>query len=205
MQSPESGTINHENPVNAVYTLMRGIEYDGEYFYGPQKIETAQISDSIWQSEYQKSVAADYKTGAEIPVDTNCLDVISEFLTVCHGRLAECAGNFIIQTVQPNSPVLSFTDDDILSTEERSFTPFLGLSETVNGISATYPSPEDGWQNQSAPPLISTELEAEDDNRRLLSDVQLPFCPFPEQVQRLMSSALAEAQKSAKTHIHIVT
>ena len=47
--------------------------------------------------------------------------------------------------VEPDASVASFLDADIISTESQRFTPFIGLSDAVNGISVVYPSPEDGW------------------------------------------------------------
>lgn len=70
-----------------------------------------------------------------------------------------------------------------------------GLADTINGVSANYPSPQDGWVSKTAPPLYRTDLEAIDGNRRLMADVDLNFVPYAEQVQRLMRSALEEARR----------
>ena len=78
------------------------------------------------------------------------------------------------------------TDGVIISTEEQSFTPFFGLADTVNGISASYPSPADAWNSKVAPPLRNTDYQTLDGGRRLMATVSLDFVPYDGQVQRLV-------------------
>ncbi|WP_234899220.1 phage tail protein, partial [Agrobacterium pusense] len=101
----------------------------------------------------------------------------------------------VVALLRESHEAAGFTDDDILSTEEQEFTPFLGLADTINGVSANHPSPADGWVAKTAPPIYRTDLEVIDGNRRLMADVDLNFVPYPEQVQRLMKSALEEARR----------
>lgn len=189
---------DHDNPVHLIYTLARGLEYGSEWFYGAQKIVAVQLPAQAWSDQATKCVNAGFKLGAEIRVDTDAIDVIAEALSSCNGRMAESGGFLRILAVEPDAPVFSITDDDLLTTDEASFTPFIGLSDAVNGISVVHPSPDEGWGNITAPPLYRTDLEAEDDNRRLVTDVELPFVADDEQVQRLMKTALEEARKARK-------
>src|SRR5690606_18365948 len=89
-----------------------------------------------------------------------------------------------------------------LATDEESFTPFFGLADTVNGIVATYPSPEEGWSETTAPPYYRSDLEAKHGNRRLLATVSLSYVPYPESVQRLIKAAIIEAQRERR---HTIT
>mgnify|MGYP000507105293 CR=1 FL=1 len=177
------------------------MEYEDEWFYGSQTIVSSQMDNTNWGAQKQKCIDADYKIGGEVFVDVEVVDTISESLTSCNGKMAESGGRFRILAVEPDAPVATFTDDDILVTSSQTFTPFMNLSNAVNGISAVYPSPSEGWQNQTAPPLIRKDLEKEDDNRRMISDVELPFVTDDEQVQRIMKTALDEARR-AKKHNH---
>ena len=195
-------STTHDNPVDFIYTVMRGIEYDGDWFYGSQKMQPSQLAGGDWGVQRQKCIDANYILGGEITVATSAIDSVAEALASCGGRMAESGGQFRMLAVEPDASVASFVDDDIISTESRRFTPFIGLSNAINGISVVYPSPEDGWQNQTAPPLIVPGLEAEDDNRRLMSDIDLPFVTGDAQVQRLMQNALQEARRARK---HTIT
>lgn len=139
-----------------------------------------------------------YRCGGEVTIDAALSIALEAINATCQGRIAEIGGIYQMFVGAPDAPVIHFTDDDILSTEEQSFTPFFGLSDTINGIIATYPSPADGWAVKTAPPIHRTDLEARHGNRRLMASVELTFVPYPEQVQRLMSSALLEGQRARR-------
>ncbi len=191
-------------PAVQIYNLLRGITYNGQWFYGLQNMAAARLPAAAWVAQIEKHRAGiqestgwvnTYRSGGEIQVDAPLTSAVEALLTACQGRISEVGGVYYLHSGAPDAPVIAFTDDDILSTEEQEFTPFLGLADTINGVSANYPSPADGWVTKTAPPLYRTDLEAVDGNRRLMADVDLNFVPYPEQVQRLMKSALEEARR----------
>ncbi|MFK3847945.1 phage tail protein [Agrobacterium pusense] len=191
-------------PAVQIYNLLRGITYNGQWFYGLQNLSSSRLPAAAWIAQIEKHRAGTlestgwvntYRSGGEIQVDAPLTSAVEALLTACQGRISEVGGVYYLHSGAPDAPVIAFTDDDILSTEEQEFTPFLGLADTINGVSANYPSPADGWVAKTAPPLYRTDLEAIDGNRRLMADVDLNFVPYPEQVQRLMKSALEEARR----------
>lgn len=191
-------------PAVQIYNLLRGITYNGQWFYGLQNMAAARLPAAAWIAQIEKHRAGiqestgwvnTYRSGGEIQVDAPLTSAVEALLTACQGRISEVGGVYYLHSGAPGAPVINFTDDDILSTEEQEFTPFLGLADTINGISANYPSPADGWVAKTAPPLYRPDFEASDGNRRLMADVDLNFVPYPEQVQRLMKSALEEARR----------
>ncbi|MGQ8632105.1 phage tail protein [Agrobacterium sp. DKPNP3] len=191
-------------PAVQVYNLLRGITYNGQWFYGLQNLSSSRLPSAAWIAQIEKHRAGTlestgwvntYRSGGEIQVDAPLTSAVEALLTACQGRISEVGGVYYLHSGAPGAPVINFTDDDILSTEEQEFTPFLGLADTINGISANYPSPADGWVAKTAPPLYRPDFEASDGNRRLMADVDLNFVPYPEQVQRLMKSALEEARR----------
>ncbi|WP_142627923.1 phage tail protein [Rhizobium sp. P007] len=191
-------------PAVQIYNLLRGITYNGQWFYGLQNLSSSRLPAAAWIAQIEKHRAGTlestgwvntYRSGGEIQVDAPLTSAVEALLTACQGRISEVGGVYYLHSGAPGTPVIAFTDDDILSTEEQEFTPFLGLADTINGVSANYPSPADGWVAKTAPPLYRTDLEAIDGNRRLMADVDLNFVPYPEQVQRLMKSALEEARR----------
>lgn len=191
-------------PAVQIYNLLRGITYNGQWFYGLQNLSSSRLPAAAWIAQIEKHRAGTlestgwvntYRSGGEIQIDAPLTSAVEALLTACQGRISEVGGVYYLHSGAPEAPVIAFTDDDILSTEEQEFTPFLGLADTINGVSANYPSPADGWVAKTAPPLYRTDLEAIDGNRRLMADVDLNFVPYPEQVQRLMKSALEEARR----------
>ncbi|NSX96468.1 phage tail protein [Agrobacterium vitis] len=194
-------------PVVQLYALMRGIRWNGQWLYGLQTVTERRLPASHWIAQIGKcrtliegadGMEATYRSGAEVQVSAALQDAAQAMLTACNGRLAEIGGTYKPFIGVSDEPVMTFSDADILSTEEQSFAPFFGLSDTVNGISASYPSPDDAWNMTEAPPLYNGDYEVEDGNRRLLSDVSLDFVPYAGQVQRLMQSALKEARRARR-------
>lgn len=194
-------------PVVQVYNLLRGIRWNNQWLYGLQSASARRIPapHAILQiAKCRKLIAGPdgqeptYRSGAEVQVGAPIRDALESILTAGQGRIAEIGGIYKPYVGEPDAPVIYFTDDDILSTEPQSFTPFFGLADTINGITATYPSPDNGWNPAEAPPLYNAGYEAEDGNRRLLADVDLDFVPYKGQVQRLMKSALAEARRARR-------
>lgn len=187
-------------PAVQAYNLLRGIEYNGQWFYGLQGMTAARLPVANWIAQINKCRADDdkYQCSGEINIDAPLATALEAVLTTCQGRISEIGGVYNIYLGAPDTPVASFTDDDILSTEEQSFTPFFGLADTINGIAATYPDPDDGWNMKAAPPLYRTDLEVLAGNRRLMADVEMTFVPNAEQVQRLMKSALLEGQRARR-------
>jgi len=199
-------------PAVQTYNVLRGIRYAGGWLYGLQSLPATRLPAANWIEQINKCRAGiagpsgtepTYRTGGELDVSAQVKDALEAFLTGCQGKLSEVGGVYKIHVGEPGSPVLAFTDGDILSTEEQTFTPFYGLEDTINGIQATYPNPAEGWSTKTAPPLIRTDLEALDGNRRLMASVALTFVPYTGQVQRIVQSALREAQR-ARRHTFVM-
>jgi len=199
-------------PVVQIYNLLRGFTYNGVWMYGLQGMTAARLPAANWIAQINKCRASvtgpggsepKYRSSIEIPVDSQMADAIEQLLTACQGRLSEIGGFYKIQCGAPDAPVFTLTDAQILSTEEQSFTPFFGLSDTINGITANYPEPQEAWNSKPAPPLYRTDLEVLAGNRRLLADVALDSVPYANQVQRLMLESLQEAQR-ARRHTIVV-
>lgn len=194
-------------PVVQAYNLWRGIRYNGEWLCGMQNMSSNRLPAANWiaginecRKPIQDATGAtvpQYRSGLEISIDTPLSDISDAILTACQGKISEIGGIYRIFVGPPTAPTIGFTDDDILSTEEQSFTPFYGLSDTINGITATY-TDESTWQSTTAPPLYRTDLEVFAGNRRMLSNVDFHAVTNAEQVQRLMKSALLSAQRARR-------
>ncbi|RVQ76109.1 phage tail protein [Sinorhizobium medicae] len=197
---------------NAVitYNIVRGIYYGDEWVYGGQDLAAFRLPPSNWiaaANECDRLVddgaggeQRQFRCGYEIRLDMEPLSVIDDIRQGCNGRIAEVGGTFKMLVGAPGAAVFSFTDDDILVTADQSFEPFPSLSETHNGIEATYPEPAEKWAAKDAPARYSSTLEAEDGDRRLLTGIEFPAVPFGRQVQALMT-AMIEAERRFRVHV----
>ncbi len=194
-------------PMVQAYNILRGVTISGTWLYGLQDIPAARLPAAHWIAQINKCRAAidgpdgdepTYRSGGEIQVNARISDAITALLTSCQGRLAEVGGTYKPYVGEPDASVFSFDDDDIISTSEQTFTPFFGLANTINGITASYPSPADGWNTKVAPALTNADYEVEDGNRQLLADVSFDLVPYAGQVQRLMKSGLAEGRRARR-------
>lgn len=200
------------NPVVIIYNIMRGVYYDGTWIYGMQNLPAARLPSASWIAAANVCDQAvplsaggterQYRCGAEIFVDRPGLDTVESLLKTCSGRVAEIGGTYKITVGAPTAPVYSFTDEDIIRTEVSDFDPFPGLEETFNAIHISYPEPREAWQNKDAPPRYISAYEVQDDNRRLIANVSMPFVPYRTQIQRLGASLL---QSSRRFRRHIVS
>lgn len=199
-------------PIVQLHAILRGITLDGEWVYGLQNTSISQLPDAWWISQIEKcrdtvtgpdGSEASYRSGGFIRVGTQVNETAQAILATCQGRIAEIGGFYKPHVGAPGESVASFTDEQIITTVEQRFTPFLPLSDTITGIAATSPSPSEGWVSRVAPPLYRTDLDTVAGSRRLMADVSLDLCPYPGQVQRVMKSALEEAQR-ARRHTFVL-
>lgn len=195
-------------PAVQIYNVLRGVSFGGTWLYGLQNIAGARLPAANWIAQIAKcrdaiqgenGLEPTYRAGGQINVDAQIANTIEALLTACQGRLSEIGGFYKVHLGPPDSPTFGFTDADILSTEEQTYRPFFALADSINGIAAKYPLPAEAWNTKVAPPLLRTDLEEKDGDRRLLANPSFDFVPYSAQVQRLMSSALEEAQR-ARTH-----
>ena len=197
-------------PAVQAYNILRGIRYNGAWLFGLQNMTgAARLPAFNWNAQIAKcrdtviglsGPEPSYRAGGQVNVNVQPATAIEALLTACQGRLSEIGGFYKIHLGTPDSPSFSWTDADLLSSEQQTFRPFFSLADSVNGIQGTYPDPAQGWETATAPPLYRTDLEARDGNRRLMAAPTFDFVPYHEQVQRLQKSGIEEAQR-ARTHV----
>lgn len=207
LNNPATWTYS-DNPVVAIYNILLGLYYDGDWFYGPQGTTQSQLPYANWSAQMNKcdelvemsdgDFQARFRFGAEIQVIDEPQAIIGELLKSCEGRISDIGGIYKILVAEPADPVLSITDGDILISEGQTFDPFPGLEETYNGMTATYPEPEESWQSKEAPARYDAALELSDGGQRLPFDTDYSMVPYALQVQRLMEAALLETRQFRK-------
>ncbi|RYE43604.1 MAG: hypothetical protein EOP24_27655 [Hyphomicrobiales bacterium] len=188
-------TALNDAPAAFIRKTLHGFSYDGDWVWGLQGLPETRTPAALWDAQIAKcnlpialaggGTEQQYRAGAEITVDQQPIEVITELLNSCSGRIAEIGGVYKILVGAPAGPVVSITDDDIITTEGQSLDPFPGLESTFNGVNASYPEPAEKWGMKDAPALRDVDLEADDDDRRLPADVSFPMVYSATQVQRL--------------------
>ncbi|HEX8048431.1 MAG TPA: carbohydrate binding domain-containing protein [Rhizobium sp.] len=200
------------NPATMIYNLARGVYHGSEWVYGGQNIAAFSLPAANWMAAANACDAAvtldggskepAFRAGYEVQCDQQPLDVISELLKGCNGRMAEVGGIFKMLISTPGGAVYSFSDGDIVVTEEQDFQPFPSLSDTYNAIEATYPEPGEKWATKDVPGRYNADLEALDGDRRLPAQIQFPAVPFANQVQRV---GLAMIQDYRRFRVHQIS
>lgn len=194
-----------DNTKVAQYNLLRGLSYNGEWFYGGQNLAAFQLPASNWMAamnecDRQVAVAAggtekQFRCGAEIALNYQPIEAIKELDKSCNGRTAELGGIYKTICGMPGLPVYSFTDEDIVITSEQQQDPYPSHQQTYNGAHASYPEPAEDWAMKDAPPRYNAAYEAADDDQRLIADLSYPMVPYGTQVQRLMFAAIEEERR----------
>lgn len=194
-------------PAVQMYNILMGLRYNGSWLYGFQGMSQARLDDANWIAQINKcrqtingaaGPEPTYRSGMELPVDVASSGAFEALLTACQGRISDVGGVFFLYCGEPEAPTFAIDDGHIIVTTGQSFTPFFGLADSINGISAKWPSREDAWNIKTAPPLYRTDLEVLHGGRRLMADVELTAVPYAEQVQRLMRSSLLTAQRARR-------
>ncbi len=199
------------NPIVQLYNVLRGIRFGGQWLYGMQALSAARLPAVNWIAGINAAQAAiatpggaepTYRAGGEVQVGAQVSTTVESLLTAANARLVESGGVYDIYVGPPGAPVMAFTDGDILSTEEQSFSPFLSLADTVNAIHASYPNPGEGWGTKKYT-LLRPDLEPAAGNRRLPMPVAFDLVPYHSQVERLVQWAMAEALR-ARRHTYVL-
>jgi len=189
----------------AIYNVIRGIQYNGSWFWGGQTVTAAGLPHDNWvaaRNECDDNVTLKaggserrYEIAAEISVDEEPLAVLQRMARCCNARIPECGGRYKIKVGgQSGSSVLSFTDAGVVVSEGQSFDPMKGTSELVNGVAGDYLSAADGWVPKSAPPRINTDYRDEDGIEGI-AQVSYDYVTSSSRAQRLMAAILKEARR----------
>ncbi|QPC87423.1 phage tail protein [Mesorhizobium sp. NBSH29] len=202
--SPETFAFS-DNPAVIIYNILRGIYFGATKVYGGD-IPALRLPLSSWfaaMNECDVIVEGErqFRSGYEIRVEQEPLEVIEELLKACNARMAENGGIYKIHVGAPALPAYFFTDENVVISESQSSDPFPGLENTFNGVSASYPDQDAAWAMKDAPLRTNALYVASDDGRANIASVQFNAVPYPLQVQRLQKSLLEANRRFARQRI----
>ena len=114
-------------------------------------IQACDVERSSLQFDYN---IARFSAGFEVNLGptkfggTDPATVVEEMDRACNGATTDMGGTLYTRVGAPQLPVKFLTDDDILVSSPQQYTPFSGVENTINAISATYPSIKAGFNTK---------------------------------------------------------
>ncbi|GAB5432173.1 MAG: hypothetical protein EpisKO_15430 [Epibacterium sp.] len=178
-----------ENLAVQAYNLFRGIPLpDGSVYGGNLAAEDVPFSNWVAgmnECDVEVDGRPQFTGGLEINVDEEPATYIEELLAAGLGQVSEVGGIFRCRWGSPDTPILSFSDDDISISDPQKFDPFPGLEETYNSVRVTHPSPDHLWEPIQTPANYNDAWEAEDGGRRLPVQMSVPACFDHAQAQQI--------------------
>lgn len=198
------------NPIVIIYNILRGIRVrDGDgvarHFYGLESVSAEDLPLDVWFAAMNAcDEAVDngdgtsgprFVAGGEIPVDTAPMDAVDALLASCNGKRCEIGGIHEVFVGAPGAPVLTFDDDDLLTTEDV-FDLLMPQQDRVNEVAASYVDPRT-WERADAPLRRSDDYLAAD-GRRLTGNLTLDMVTSLPQVQRIQIETLEESRRQRR-------
>lgn len=184
-----------------IYNIARGVYYNGRWVHGGRNFSSYRFPVSSWiaaLNEADRDVGGgrrQFQGGLEVSVDRDGLEVIEELRLGCSGRLAEVGGRMKMLIGAPGAAVYSFTDREIVVTDDQDFEPFPTVAATHNTITGVYPEPAQRWADKDAPEQSSPELVARDGGERLAVSFRFDAVFLSAQVQSLTSAMILDEQR----------
>ncbi len=193
-----------DNPIVMIYHILRGITLPGGRVWGG-RVPAGDLPLANWFAAMNEcdveitlkggGTQPQYRAGYEVAVNETPASVIEELLKACSAEISEFGGVYKVRVGPPGLPVYYFSDDDIVIDQPQTLQPYPGLDGVHNGIHASYPAPQALWETRDAPPRYNAAWEAEDGDRQLVAQVDLPAVPYGRQVQRLMKAWIRDERR----------
>lgn len=193
------------NPIVALYNVMRGIRYNGKRMYGGYNWPSRRFDNDTWTAaahtcdenvtlkngDNQKR----YRMGAEINLTEAPLSVMDRILATCAGKLVKTGGIYKVYAGGIGASVFSFTDDDIIISEQVVDNVFPTRDGIVNTITPVYTEPSNGWQDKTARKRTKQEYIDADRGEERNRDMQLEYVLENQQAQRVGAQALKDNRR----------
>lgn len=196
--------INPGNPVTVSYHIMRGLYRGNEWIFGGQKWPATRFDTATWTAAANKcdsDIAAGgggtlkfSRVGAEIDVSEEPWTIIERMLKSCNGRLVESGGKFKIYVGGIGASVYSFTDDQVILSEELTGRVFPTRDDIANTVVGTYIEPSNAGEAKAYKARTKTAyVEADGDVRKMTFDFD--YVRDNRQAQRMAQFALNDNRR----------
>lgn len=204
------GGDGYRLPAVQVYNILRGIKFQGKWFYGGQTIHAGRLPSINWQQQIRKcrlqvakapnsnETMNQFETGLVVDAGSSPLDTIEELLAGCVGRVPDTGAHLKLYVGEPSAPVVPIHSDTILSTEDRSLLPSRGLNESVNGIAASFVDPEQLWRPNPIKTVFDDDAVRRAHNMKLVSQHQLTSVTNAVRAQAVVLASMREALRERR-------
>lgn len=203
-QTESTWGVNPGNPITAAYHVMRGVYRNNEWIYGGQKWPASRFDTATWTAAANKCdtdvpVAGggtiNYgRMGAEIDVSEEPWTVIERMLRSCNGRIVESGGKFKVYVGGIGASVHTFTDEDVILSEELTDNLFPSRDQIVNTVNGTYVEPDNAGEAKAYKPRTNSDYVDEDgDIRKTTLDFE--YVRDNRQAQRMANLALKDNRR----------
>lgn len=197
-------TADPGNPIVSAYNTMRGIYRSDEWMYGGQRWPSTRFDNATWIAAANKcdtDVAVSgggtikwARMGAEIDVSEEPWTVIERMLKSCNGRIVESGGKFKVYVGGIGASVYSFTDDEVILSEEMTGRLFPTRDQIANTVNGTYVEPANAGEAKAYKPRTKAEFVAEDGDVRKTT-LDFDYVRDNRQAQRLARLALMDNRR----------
>lgn len=192
------------NPITTAYGIMRGKYRGNEWVYGGQKWPATRFDNDTWTAAANmcdSDVAAGgggtikyARVGGEFDVSEEPWAIIERLLKSCNGRLVESGGKFKVYVGGIGASVYSFTDDDVILSEEFTGRLFPTRDQIANTVNGTYIEPENSGETKAYKPRTKASFVADDGDVRKMT-LDFPYTRENRQAQRVARLALMDNRR----------
>jgi len=197
------------SPMVQAYNVLRGIRITSEITWGGNRT-AAQLPLGTWfaamnacdvlVTNANSTTERKYRSGLEVFLSDEPAQVLTELAKACSAEFANVGGTWFVNVGTPPLPTFFFTDDNILDSEDCTTELMNGdLSDVYNAAIVTYPSPTAAWEKKSTAPMLFPALQAEDQDQRLLANIELPAVPYPRQAQRVGREYVRDSRRRRRS------
>jgi hypothetical protein len=206
-----------DNPMVIAYNIARGIHDSAGTFVWGGRYSAYQLPYAEWAAAMNACDTAvtlnvplfpgvltekRFRAGREIFVNEVPADVIKELFIGANARIAPTADGKLYPLVGvPSVADGSFTDADVIVSEATTLEPFPNLDSIINGATATYMEPSQGWEFKETAPYYNATYETSDDSRRQVVGLSLNTTFSGTQAQRIIKAAVLESRRFVR---HVV-
>lgn len=134
-----------------------------------------------------------YQCHGVVDTEKNPGEVIEELLTSMGGTLAYVGGKWTVKAAAYSSPAMTLTIDDLRG--PISMQTKVPRNEVFNAVKGVFINPDAKWQPSDYPSITSATFEAEDGNRQIFVDLNLPYTVSSAMAQRLAKIGLYRSRQ----------
>lgn len=184
-----------DNTAVIAYNICRGIYVGGSLFYGASatadEVPFAPSVAAMNACDEAVSLKAGgtenrYRSGGQVAVNSDAQSFLVSLTTTMAGYVGTGGGSICLIAGVAQTPVVSFTDDDIMAREPYDNAPKFGFDSLKNAVSATFVDPTQNWTRNTVPTRTSSSDITEDGGIQLNDNYSFDMIYSNTQAQRVM-------------------